>query len=79
MALLSQKMAKTVTTNFMLYLVVIILGLFMFFGCCSLFPMEHPFLLSDNRHLSFYVWRKIFSKPVIRTFALPVGAAVGVL
>jgi len=26
----------------------------------NLFTIHHPFLLSDNRHYTFYVWRRIF-------------------
>jgi alpha-1,2-glucosyltransferase len=24
--------------------------------------IEHPFLLADNRHYTFYVWRKIYRR-----------------
>jgi alpha-1,2-glucosyltransferase len=26
------------------------------------FSIEHPFLLADNRHYTFYVWRKIYRR-----------------
>ena len=29
---------------------------------CGYYSVAHPFLLSDNRHLSFYLWRKAFRK-----------------
>src|ERR1700761_747791 len=33
---------------------------------CSLPSIQHPFLLSDNRHFTFYVWRRVFlSHPII--------------
>ncbi|KAI9321821.1 alpha-2-glucosyltransferase Alg10 [Dichotomocladium elegans] len=36
------------------------------------FTYEHPFLLSDNRHYAFYVWRKILNRyPIMRYLALP--------
>jgi alpha-1,2-glucosyltransferase len=25
------------------------------------FTIHHPFLLSDNRHYTFYVWKRVFS------------------
>ena len=34
--------------------------------------VEHPFLLSDNRHYTFYVWRWIFrSHPWNRYLLIP--------
>ena len=43
---------------------------------CGFFPIEHPFLLADNRHISFYLWRKLFSKTLVRCLIVPVIGAV---
>ncbi|KAJ2793471.1 glucosyltransferase [Coemansia guatemalensis] len=40
--------------------------------CVSRFTMEHPFLLSDNRHYSFYLWKDIYRRHwSIRYLAIP--------
>ena len=34
--------------------------------------IHHPFLLSDNRHYTFYVWRRVFMKhPVVPYLFIP--------
>jgi len=38
----------------------------------SFSSIVHPFLLADNRHLSFYIWRRILSKWWIRQIILPI-------
>lgn len=44
---------------------------------CSL---EHPFLLADNRHYAFYVWRKIYKRHSVVPYALiPAYVLAGVL
>ncbi|KIM66995.1 glycosyltransferase family 59 protein [Scleroderma citrinum Foug A] len=36
------------------------------------FTIHHPFLLSDNRHYTFYVWRRVFMKhPVVPYLFIP--------
>jgi alpha-1,2-glucosyltransferase len=36
------------------------------------FRIHHPFLLSDNRHYTFYVWRRIFLlHPVVPYLFIP--------
>lgn len=35
--------------------------------------MEHPFLLSDNRHYSFYVWKNIYRRHPLARYALIPG------
>ncbi|MBW0465511.1 hypothetical protein O181_005226 [Austropuccinia psidii MF-1] len=37
------------------------------------YTYEHPFLLSDNRHYTFYVWRRIFKMHDIVKYALVPG------
>jgi len=38
----------------------------------KLFTIHHPFLLSDNRHYTFYVWRRIFLlHPVVPYLFIP--------
>ena len=33
----------------------------------------HPFMLADNRHYVFYLWKKIMSKKYVRYGLLPLG------
>ncbi|KAF4670805.1 glucosyltransferase [Perkinsus olseni] len=35
----------------------------------------HPFLLADNRHFTFYLWRHVLSHPTLRLGVLPVAVA----
>lgn len=35
--------------------------------------IHHPFLLSDNRHYTFYVWRRIFRSHPLVAYALSPG------
>jgi alpha-1,2-glucosyltransferase len=36
-------------------------------------PGQHPFLLADNRHYTFYIWRYVFRiSPWIRYVAVPI-------
>ncbi|KAI9352897.1 alpha-2-glucosyltransferase Alg10 [Obelidium mucronatum] len=38
----------------------------------SRFTIEHPFLLADNRHFTFYIWKYIFrSSPYLRYTLIP--------
>ncbi|KAI9266224.1 asparagine-linked glycosylation 10, alpha-1,2-glucosyltransferase [Helicostylum pulchrum] len=42
------------------------------------FTYEHPFLLSDNRHYSFYVWKKIYKRHwTVRYLLTPVYVMSG--
>lgn len=34
----------------------------------NLFTIHHPFLLSDNRHYTFYVWRRVFMRHPITPY-----------
>ncbi|KAJ2597841.1 glucosyltransferase [Coemansia sp. RSA 1722] len=36
-------------------------------GCCTI---EHPFLLSDNRHYPFYVWKNVFRRHSLMRYLL---------
>jgi alpha-1,2-glucosyltransferase len=38
-----------------------------------LHSIEHPFLLADNRHYFFYVWRKVFKRFPAARYALTPG------
>jgi len=41
-----------------------------------LYTIHHPFLLSDNRHYTFYVWRRIFMlHPVVPYLLVPIYLA----
>lgn len=33
---------------------------------------DHPFLLSDNRHYMFYIWKRILSHKIIRILLVPI-------
>lgn len=46
--------------------------LFLFFSVCTGFgAAAHPFLLSDNRHYTFYLWRRFFRFCFFRFFLGP--------
>lgn len=36
------------------------------------FTIVHPFLLADNRHYTFYIWKRILSKPYSQWIAVPI-------
>ncbi|ODV93851.1 hypothetical protein PACTADRAFT_77351 [Pachysolen tannophilus NRRL Y-2460] len=40
------------------------------YGCIQFFTVVHPFLLSDNRHYTFYIWRKIINRSAYTRFYL---------
>ncbi len=43
-----------------------------------IYRIHHPFLLSDNRHYTFYVWRRIYMlHPVVPYMLIPVYIACG--
>ena len=45
-------------------------------AACAFFgTVVHPFLLADNRHFSFFVWRKFLSFPIFRNFFVPAVAS----
>ncbi|KAI9490244.1 alpha-2-glucosyltransferase Alg10 [Zychaea mexicana] len=49
----------------------VLVGLSMFYLVHN-YTYEHPFLLSDNRHYTFYVWKKIYRRHwSIRYLAIP--------
>ncbi|CAD7925506.1 unnamed protein product [Amoebophrya sp. A25] len=75
----SMSSAKTTTEDLGLAKQAAIgLKLWAFFSLCSTFPIAHPFLLADNRHLTFYIWRRAFGVPVIRIVACPFLATISV-
>lgn len=40
--------------------------------CVSLFTMQHPYLLADNRHFTFYIWRRWFLRhPLCKYIIVP--------
>lgn len=59
---------KSICKNpFKLLLLVLVSGLLI-----SKFTYEHKYLLSDNRHYTFYVWSKFFRRlPVVRYALIP--------
>ncbi|KAJ1824590.1 glucosyltransferase [Coemansia sp. RSA 2671] len=38
--------------------------------CIGRYTIEHPFLLSDNRHYPFYIWKNVFRRHWIFRYAL---------
>ncbi|WIA31287.1 hypothetical protein OEZ86_002189 [Tetradesmus obliquus] len=44
--------------------------------CVQRFSLVHPYLLADNRHYTFYLWRKLFARSgVLRLAAVPAYVA----
>lgn len=44
------------------------------------FSYSHPYLISDNRHISFYLWQRFLGKsPLLRAALAPVYIALGCL
>ncbi|EEB10157.1 conserved hypothetical protein [Pediculus humanus corporis] len=41
--------------------------------------MEHPYLLADNRHIAFYIWKKIFGHGLYRRIIIPTYLLSGFL
>ncbi|UMM11782.1 hypothetical protein L5515_000892 [Caenorhabditis briggsae] len=40
-------------------------------GIVYKFSYDHPYLLADNRHFTFYIWQRFLSNPAIRTSIAP--------
>lgn len=49
-----------------------ILGLLLTFSMLVYGSKSHPFLLADNRHYTFYLWRWFLSKQAIRILLTPI-------
>jgi alpha-1,2-glucosyltransferase len=47
-----------------------ILGLLIFSFSLYFGIQSHPFLLADNRHYTFYLWKRVLSKPTYRYILL---------
>ena len=49
---------------------VVAVALVVLVACCLLFScLDHEFLLSDNRHYTFYIWRYFLSKFKFRSLS----------
>ena len=48
------------------------IGMLIVFSMLVYGSKSHPFLLADNRHYSFYIWRWFLSKKMIRILITPV-------
>ncbi|OQR74325.1 putative Dol-P-Glc:Glc(2)Man(9)GlcNAc(2)-PP-Dol alpha-1, partial [Tropilaelaps mercedesae] len=57
--------------------VQILLGSLAMYGMFEHFMHVHPYLLSDNRHYTFYLWRKFLSKEAVRQVLIVVYIFVG--
>jgi alpha-1,2-glucosyltransferase len=57
-----------------------IILLLLLFACFVAFAaigtVVHPFILADNRHFSFFIWRRFLSFLPVRIFLVPAGAAI---
>ena len=42
-------------------------------GGVMLFTHAHPYLLADNRHYTFYIWRKVFMRHELVKYAFVPG------
>ncbi|CAD6190875.1 unnamed protein product [Caenorhabditis auriculariae] len=40
--------------------------------CFYRYSYDHPYLLADNRHFTFYIWRRFLANPLIRTSLAPI-------
>ncbi|KAI9216013.1 DIE2/ALG10 family-domain-containing protein [Blastocladiella britannica] len=48
------------------------------FAAVAFTTYEHPFILADNRHLTFYIWKNVFrAQPLARYLLVPVYFAAG--
>ncbi|KAJ3152954.1 glucosyltransferase [Geranomyces michiganensis] len=63
---------RTLRSSFTFVAATCALALFM---CWTVreFTIEHPFLLADNRHYSFYVWKNIYRRHELVRYAAVVG------
>lgn len=63
---------KTKATSLVgLVQIMIVAGLMVV--CISKFTLAHKYLLADNRHFPFYLWRKVFMRHWAAKFALVPG------
>ncbi|KAI8927812.1 DIE2/ALG10 family-domain-containing protein [Entophlyctis helioformis] len=42
------------------------------------FTIEHPFLLSDNRHFTFYIWKNVYRRHALARYVLIPGYMVSI-
>lgn len=49
-------------------LLIPVLAVFLYM-CVQSYTIEHPFLLSDNRHYPFYIWKNIFRRHPMSKYA----------
>ena len=51
----------------------------LFSACARLGTIAHQFILSDNRHLTFYLWRRVFKHPAVREILIPLISATAAI
>lgn len=54
------------------HLPISVLSYYIIYYIVQNFTVVHPFLLADNRHYTFYIYRRILSKPAAKYFVVPV-------
>ncbi|RHZ86417.1 hypothetical protein Glove_51g59 [Diversispora epigaea] len=59
---------KNLKTKIKLIFLMSIMALLIHF-----FTYEHPFLLSDNRHYTFYIWKNIYRQQIMIRYILIIG------
>jgi len=50
---------------------LLVCGLFLTILCLQWGSISHPFLLSDNRHYTFYIWKRFLDKSLVRLIMSP--------
>lgn len=67
-----QDYIKFATGRYGLHLFLTLASYFAIFAIVKNFTVVHPFLLADNRHYTFYIYRRILSKPWAKYALVPV-------
>lgn len=65
-----KKPPKIITPLFLLILILLL---------SEFNKLEHPYLLADNRHLAFYIWKRIFGHHIIRRLIIPIHVVSSLL
>ena len=66
------KLVLDIVFSYRFFVMSVVCGFIMEFGVLS-----HPFLLADNRHYMFYIWKRVLSQVYIRRMLAPIYAFMG--
>jgi alpha-1,2-glucosyltransferase len=69
--------ARTLASPRRALALIALAGIFSFLS--HRYSVAHPFLLSDNRHYTFYAWRLLAKHRVLRLVAVPALASLGLV